>query len=297
MRKLEISDERFYEEYNKGLNDVQISKIFNCSSTSILNIRKNKNLAKNFKYPECISKEELEKLVKQGLSDYKIGDLLNINPSWIFELRKKWKLNRRNLKFSLPILLTKKQEEILIGHILGDGHLRNKDTNVSGKIEQGYKQKDYAEWKYNELKSLCNKFTYWIRGKADPRNGIKYQSYGTMLIANPELNKYYPLFYNNEGKKYISSGIMKLFTPLSLAVLFMDDGYKCQSSYSISTNCFDLNSIDLLQNKLSEFGLSTTIHKGNVIYIKACSRDLFTQLIKPYIIESMKYKLHCGLNE
>lgn len=42
----------------------------------------------------------------------------------------------------------------------------------------------------------------------------------------------------------------------------------------------------------TKFNLSTTIHSQNVLYIKACSKDLFTKLIKPYIIPCMQYKLH-----
>lgn len=292
MRKIIIDEQIFLEEYNKGLNDVELSKLFNCSSETIRNKRKSLQLDKNFEYTQQVNKVQLENLVKQGLSDYKIGKLLNINHSWIFQLRKRWNLNRADLKFSLPILLTKRQEEILIGHILGDGHLRNNWTNVSGKIEQGYKQKDYAEWKYNELKNLCSAFKYHKRKTADIRTGVYYESYGAIILANPELNKYYDLFYNDKSIKYISKEIMKLFTPLSLAIMFMDDGSKATSGYTLATHCFDSLSIKNFTDKLESFGLRVTTYANNSIYIPATSKDLFTHLIKPYIIPSMLYKLH-----
>ena len=52
----------------------------------------------------------------------------------------------------LVLELSKRQQEILIGCILGDAHIR-----PIGKIwiEQSVKQREYMEWKYNELSSLC----------------------------------------------------------------------------------------------------------------------------------------------
>lgn len=292
MKKIIIDEQIFLEEYNKGLNDVELSKLFNCSSETIRNKRKSLQLNKNFEYSQQVNKVQLEDLVKQGLSDYKIGNLLNLSHSWVFQLRKKWNLDRKDLKFSKLIPLTKKQEEILIGHILGDGHLRNNWTNISGKIEQGYKQKAYAEWKYNELKNLCSDFKFYKRKTIDNRTGLYYESYGATILANPDLNKYYNLFYNNDGIKYISKEIMNLFTPLSLAVMFMDDGTKTPSGYRLCTQCFSLQDLNLLVDKLLDMNIFSTICKDNTLYIPSKSKDVFTYLIKPYIIPSMLYKLH-----
>lgn len=291
MKRIPIDKNKFIEEYNKGLNDQELGKIFNCHPETIRNRRKQYNLDKNFEYTNKISKETLEILVNQNLSDYKIGDMLNVHSSWIFALRKKWDITRKCLRVASPTSLTKRQEEILIGHILGDGHLKKEFANVSGKIEQGYKQKEYAEWKHSELRNLCSELKYRKRGKIDKRTSIYYESYSCSILSNPELNKYYPLFYKDKVK-YISEEIMELFTPLSLAVLFMDDGYKSKAGYKIATQCFNIDSINVLINKLNTMGLSVNIHKNNSIYIPASSKDLFTFLVKPYIIPSMKYKLH-----
>ena len=46
-----------------------------------------------------------------------------------------------------------------------------------------------------------------------------------------------------------------------------------------------------LDYNIKKFGIDTSIHKGNILYIKMNSRNLFTQLISPYFCECMKYKL------
>lgn len=73
----------------------------------------------------------------------------------------------------------------------------------------------------------------------------------------------------------------------------MDDGYKEDFGYSISTNCFSLQDLELIKSFFkNKFNISVTIHKDHTIYIGAKSKDLFTNLIKPYIHSDCLYKLH-----
>jgi hypothetical protein len=52
-------------------------------------------------------------------------------------------------------MVSKKQREILIGTILGDGYLQKTGKrNARLKLEHSEKQKDYIFWKYEELKNL-----------------------------------------------------------------------------------------------------------------------------------------------
>ena len=75
----------------------------------------------------------------------------------------------------------------------------------------------------------------------------------------------------------------------------MDDGSKNNCSYYLHTESFTIEDINFLQKLLyDKFNIKTSIHinrKMPLIYIKAESRELFTEIVKPYICESMKYKL------
>jgi hypothetical protein len=59
-----------------------------------------------------------------------------------------------NLKKKLK--LTKKQKSILVGKILGDGHLetQNKGKTYRLKVEHSIEQKEYVDWLYYELKKF-----------------------------------------------------------------------------------------------------------------------------------------------
>ena len=75
----------------------------------------------------------------------------------------------------------------------------------------------------------------------------------------------------------------------------MDDGSKNNCSYCLHTEGFVTEDIEFLRKVLySKFKINTKIHKNSgkeLIYISANSRNRFTELITPYICDSMKYKL------
>ena len=78
----------------------------------------------------------------------------------------------------------------------------------------------------------------------------------------------------------------------SKVLKLLDDGQKFQCGYGICTNSFELNDIQRICNYLKEkYNIYTTINKKKAIYIKACSKIDFTNLIKPYILPSLEYKL------
>jgi hypothetical protein len=79
----------------------------------------------------------------------------------------------------------------------------------------------------------------------------------------------------------------------------MDDGYLIKNKgIKFTTNCFTLNEIKLLSNVLTEkYNLKTSIIKtGPVnqynIYIAKSSIETFRDIVKPYVHETMLYKIY-----
>lgn len=77
----------------------------------------------------------------------------------------------------------------------------------------------------------------------------------------------------------------------------MDDGSKLGKGARIATNCFTFNEVlflcEVLHNK---FNLTVTVHtggkdKGHVLYIHKHSMNIFSNLVKPYMLPSLYYKL------
>jgi hypothetical protein len=79
----------------------------------------------------------------------------------------------------------------------------------------------------------------------------------------------------------------------------MDDGTLIKNKgIKFASNCFTLNEVKLLSNVLIEkYDLKTSIVKTGAVnqynlYIVKSSLDIFRDIVKPYIPETMLYKLY-----
>src|SRR5258708_12026270 len=77
----------------------------------------------------------------------------------------------------------------------------------------------------------------------------------------------------------------------------MDDGSSLNRGVRIATNCFTLEEVNLLCNVLKlKYNIIATPKKcgrnnNHIIYIHAKSMKLFINIIKPYLLPSLYYKL------
>lgn len=195
------------------------------------------------------------------------------------------------------MILTLKQQQILVGSILGDGGTyKNKGaSNAHYYVKQSKENYEYLHWLFKELKNLCPS-----KPKQRKDNGQWY------FYTSPfeELTKFRKLFYQ-DSKKIIPFNIKDLLTsPLTLAVWFMDDGtldyrVKDHCAFHLCTNCFSKKEAYTLVDVLSEnFGVFASVHytlcrgkRHSRVYIGAKGRDRFIKLINPYILKCFRYKL------
>jgi hypothetical protein len=191
------------------------------------------------------------------------------------------------------LVLTKRQQEIIAGTLLGDGHLETQDGGKTYrlKIEHCDAQREYLEWFYQEFKSWTPSKPY-IKTK----NGKVYV--GVRTYSHKAFTSFGKIFYQ-EGRKVIPKIIEKLLTPLSLAIWFMDDGSLKSvrhRTFVIHTLGYDRSELENVQKiLLKKFGLLTSLHsqKGKYwrLYIQSQSAEKFKKLIEQYILPSMRYKL------
>ena len=215
-----------------------------------------------------------------------VGSLKVINKHW----QKKW------IKIKNSLYLTTKQKSVIVGSILGDGTLQigKRGVNANLKIENGLAQKEYVLWKYNILKP-------WVFTK--PKISYRYkeskEKYPKSLwfrtIRHPLLTQFHRKFYKN-NKKIIPKDIEKYMNRLVLAVWIMDDGSLNKNKIDISTYSFTKKEINLLLYALNKkFGLYANYYrdrdKGYRIYFRVKETKNLIKIIKPYIINSMRYKI------
>ncbi len=205
------------------------------------------------------------------------------------------KLKGKSLEvYKKTLKFTTIQKQIIIGTLLGDASIpkqKNKKTyNI--KFEQKLLNKEYINHLYFIFKDFVGtepKIRNIKGGNAQDRQSFWFRTY-----KHNSINYYYHLFYNG-GKKKVPKNIKKLMGPRILAYWFMDDGSKVKSGYKISTHSFSLEDNKLLVESLKKLNLNPFIYKDkNYYYLYFYSSDIlnFTNLVKPFILKSMLYKLH-----
>ncbi len=182
-------------------------------------------------------------------------------------------------------------KQVLLGSMLGDGHLslnkKNQCINASFVEMHHPRQKEYLLWKKEILeKEFTVKYT---ESKSKSYRGGKSVAIYTWI--HPILTKYHQVFYPNGVKeKTFSTKILKQLTPMGLAVWYMDDGHlsKWGNTAKISTHPKEIMRVkEYFESLLSS---KCTTHQGDIHFKKDQTKKFF-DMIKPYIHQSMQYKL------
>lgn len=191
-------------------------------------------------------------------------------------------------------VLTQRQKDILIGTVLGDAHLEQNGNHTRLRVDHCDKHKAYIFWLAHEF----TPFSFLPRQivEKDKRNGKTYSRWHFSTKSLPVFDEFRALFYKGR-RKTVSKILVKLMTPLSLAIRYMDDGFRRRDSkgFYLCTSSFSEAEQKILQYMLQvKFALVTRIHHQHTlgrIFIPSASADRFNQLVKPYILPVFQYKL------
>ncbi len=154
---------------------------------------------------------------------------------------------------------------------------------------------DYFKWMEAELTSHITSTNQFI-----PKSTFNSKTYVRFrTVRHPFFTHLYEILYPL-GKKTISWKYLENLTPLSLAVWAMDDGslsvVKKQScSFHFCSHGFSKNENEIIISFLKEvYGLKAKlgIYK-EYFYIRLIKSETekLIRLVRPHIIESMKYKI------
>jgi len=199
------------------------------------------------------------------------------------------------------------QKDLVFGTLLGDGSLQTLTAGKTWRYRAIHK-KEHAEYlthKYTILQGYCT--TGPIEGEVfDERTGKTYfRSY-----FNTNVHQDFRLFgnmfygYNSQiGKmvKHVPTNqlLNKYLTPAALAYLYMDDGalkWKDNSNaMRICTESFNTEDVKRISKVLTEkYNLKTRVNKDNRLFIPEDQSSTFRELIKPHLVDCMKYKVSDG---
>ncbi len=181
--------------------------------------------------------------------------------------------------------LTSFQRELIIGSLLGDGHLRLHRNKVVFEFLQSSKRKFYVQWKHEILGDLACPKIYYQRGDRE--------YFKLVTKTHPELTELYGLFYQR-GRKKVPEQIAKILTPFAIAVWFMDDGSKSKNAVYFNTQGFETVDQLRLIKALRRFHLILNLNRDGryrrLRLIKRCNKR-FLELVRPYVLKEFVYKL------
>lgn len=205
-----------------------------------------------------------------------------------------WEVGRVNSK---EMKLTKRQESILTGIILGDGFLQSTGMkNARLRLEHGGKQKEYLLWKAAQFPRLfLGKPTHLVR--VHPKTGQSYEYWRHQSNSTPLLGVWRKRFYPN-GHKKIPEDIGVSLDALTLAVWYMDDGYyypRDKASF-IYLGRVTREEANIAQTAIvKNFGISVKVYdkkqKGFVLFFPVEETKKFQAIVRPFMLPLFDYKL------
>lgn len=285
------------KEINNGKHYDELTKIFNCSLSTIKKYAKIANVKVVHKICNKNDSEVLLKvksLIEAGETNRNIAKKLHISPTTALKYTRKLGLKTNSSKaksINYPIKLTAEQKEIIYGSMLGDMGLYKTKNLYRFSFCQGGNHEEYFDHVISKFSGLIGKVNKAQR--FDSRTSLFYNKFSVKFLAAKEYEYFYKIMTVND-KKTITKEWVNLLTERSIAYWFMDDGSK---DCIFATNCFSFNEVKLLsETLLNKFKLKNEIKKifnkeQYIIHISVESQKRFNDLIRPYIVESMKYKL------
>lgn len=292
-----VNKEQILKLHSQGKTCQEIREILGNSLTTIRKCIKEAGLSTNTKITR-LDEEILSKvliLVEKGKTNAEIAEKLHMSPTTVRKyttkiLGKETNSVKTHSITNKALELTTEQEEILRGSLLGDMCLSTTSKLHRISITHGGEQEEYFDHKCNVFKNILGKINKTPR--YDKRTQKYYNRYTVRLLAHPIFEILYNELYIN-GIKTITKEYLNKLTPRSLAYWFMDDG--CNSG-TLATNCFSKEECELIRDWLYiRYNIETTLQRNNkqyLVYIRTKSRQLFYDLVSPYFIPSMLYKIN-----
>jgi hypothetical protein len=196
----------------------------------------------------------------------------------------------------------------LIGTVLGDSSLcgRKNKYLFMGHSES---QLEYLKWKEQIIRENLSVGTNFKEGiSMTSPSGNRQKFYKIFTTSHHKLTSIYKITHDANGKKIVTQEALEKLTPFGIAVLFMDDGckeiiwnrnktkkrIKC---FKISLGGFSVQEVksigDILLYKY-EIDYKVYLEHGKYPCLKITTEEnkkRFIELITPYLIDSMKYKI------
>ncbi len=186
--------------------------------------------------------------------------------------------------------------------VIGDGNLSLKGRQRNAFFQLTHKNdcEDYIRMKENILSNISG---VTVKRRWHNRIGEYYWQLWTQ--THPIYTQLWKGIYLNK-RKTITPHSVRTLNEMALAILYQDDG-RCnleKSTISINKPLFSIPELELLAKYIvDKFGILFRVRKscilkdgtqGHELGLRFKDKDKFFDLIRPYIVSSMSYKVTSG---
>jgi hypothetical protein len=191
--------------------------------------------------------------------------------------------------------LNNKQKDLIVGSMLGDGHIDKREDQPMFIEVHAENQKDYLYYKYEILKDLCN--------ISPVRNEACYREFnGKSYLCQPSYRlctRIYNCLLEYRGKSY--TYLLNLMNEFSFSIWMLDDAYRGDSNWTLCIAEYTPDDVQFAINKLkTQYGLNSWLQKDNryLIFDASSSRKIDDIILKniPNDLDIIKYKITENLN-
>lgn len=189
----------------------------------------------------------------------------------------------------------KENEDILIGTLLGDASMQTYSDGKTWRLRCIQKDEQYLRHLYK----LWEEFTGTEPKSIKDKQGSELWYFNTKVYSG--MTEIALKFYKkNEKGVWVKEVPEKIrITPRILAYWYMENGTKKEGTraYILRTDSYTKKGLEILREELNKnWGIKVNYlrtEKGNLsLYIPEKYGKIFEGIIKEYVIESMKRKLH-----
>lgn len=198
-------------------------------------------------------------------------------------------LSEGDIVYTQGTKLTREQEQVILGTLLGDGSFSSKNHI---QVAHSLQQKEYLHYKQ---RILGGKVSNKVSGFGSKMLNLYTPSY-------PEISDIQAAMFGVSGKQPCKQ-LLKKLSPLALAILYMDDGSLIthkengrQPRAELSVQGFTKDSVELLKSFFNEKGYycnTTKVNNGCGLTIRFTPEGThaFLSDITPYVLKSLRYKV------
>jgi ubiquinol-cytochrome c reductase cytochrome b subunit len=183
---------------------------------------------------------------------------------------------------------------------LGDGYGEKHGNGFRFELQQESSNVGFLMWfhEFFASRGYCSTITPKLHTRIGVGNKVRF----FMRVKTWTFSSFQWIvegFYPGGGHKTVPLWISDYLTPLALAVWIMGDGSVASSGMKLCTNVFTFSDVQFLCLVLYEkYGIRAKPNLAGggpdqfVVYVYKESMPLLSQLVRPYIVPSMHYKLN-----